>query len=154
MAMAELPNEVFEALEADDAEELNALMKRRRPTHFRALQSLLTTDPSVPSHHRTKALHALGRWGDPVVVPAIIDLLPHLDDRERMSALNALGHLGTPEAVTAVIKHAEDASPQVRKMAVLALRRAATPVARDKLRELSTEDPVDWIRDLAAREIH
>ncbi len=149
--MAQLSDDLRRALEADDAEELDALLQRRRPADFEALQGLITSERPVPRDHRMKALYALGRWGDPVVVPKIVELLPHLDDRERMSALNALGRLGTPDAAAAIIRHAEDPSPHVRKIATLALARSGTPAARRKLRELAVNDPVEWVRDLAAR---
>lgn len=151
--MAELPEELREALDADDAEELGALLRRRRPEDFAALQTLLTTQPEVPPDHRTKALYALGVWGDPSVVPSMTRLLPQLDERGRMSALSALGQLGTPEAVAAIVEHVNEPSPQVRKIAVQALRRVATPEARQKLRDVAATDPVDWVRDLAGRPI-
>lgn len=151
--MAEMPEDLRQALDADDALELDQLLRRRRPEHLRALQTLLTTDPSVPPDHRTKALYALGLWGDPAVVPAITRLLPQLDERGRMSALSALGRLGTPEAVAAVIEHTDEQSPQVRKIAVLALSKSPTPEARQKLREIARTDRVKWVRDVAARHI-
>jgi HEAT repeat protein len=151
--MAKLPEELAQALEADDGGELDELVRRRRPEDFEALKSLLTTDPSAPPDYRMKALYALGLWGDPAVVHTISDLLPQLDERSRMSALNALGRLGTPEAVAVVIEHADEASPHVRKIAVLALSRSATPEARQKLREVATSDKVEWVRKAAARHI-
>lgn len=151
--MAELPDELQAALDADDAGELSQLLRRRRPEDFEALQSLLTIDPSVPADHRTKALHAVGLWGDPIVVPTIIRLLPQLDERSLISALSALGRLGTPEALAAVIEHADEPSPQVRKIAVLALSRNATPEARRKLQDVAASDPVDWVRATAERHV-
>ncbi len=151
--MAELPEDLRQALEADDAQELGELLRRRRQEDFEALRTLLTTDPSVPPDHRTKALYALGQWGDPTIVPTITRILPQLDERGRMSALSALGHLGTPEAVAAIIEHVNEPSPQVRKIAILALSRSAAPEAREKLREIATNEPVEWVRDVAARQI-
>ncbi len=151
--MAALPEELRQALEADDAEELNRLLRRRRPEDFEALQTLLRPDQSIPSHHRTKALYALGLWGDPSVVPTITRLLPDLDERGRMSALSALGRLGTPDAVATIVAHLDEPSPQVRKIAVLALSRNDTPDARRRLREIATNDPVDWVREVASRRL-
>lgn len=151
--MAALPDLLRAALEADDAEELNELLKRRRPEDIEALQSLLTDDPSVPADHRNKALYAVGLLGDPEVVPTIVRLVPLLDERGRMSALSALGRLGTPEAIAAVIEHADDPSAQVRKIALLALSRSQRPEARRKLRAAATSDPVDWVRATAERHI-
>jgi HEAT repeat protein len=126
-------------------------LRQQRPEDFAALQSLLTTTEPVPPDFRTKALYALGLIGDPSVVPLIRGLLPQLDERGRMSALSALGQLATPEAVAAIIEHAEEPSPQVRKVAVQALRRSATSEARQKLDEIAVNDPVDWVRNAAAR---
>jgi HEAT repeat protein len=151
--MAALPEELRQALEADDAEELNQLLRRRRQEDFDALLTLLTPDPSVPPDHRTKALYALGLWGDPSVVPTITRLLPELDERGRMSALSALGRLGTPDALATIVEHLDEPSPQVRKIAVLALSRNVTPDTRRKLQEIATNDPVEWVREVASRRI-
>lgn len=151
--MAELPDELQAALEADDAGELNQLLQHRRPEDFQALQSLLTLDSPVPADYRTKALYAVGLLGDPVVVPTIIRLLPELDERGRMSALSALGRLGTPEATAALIEHADEPSPQVRKIAVLALSRNPTPEAQRKLQDVAASDPVAWVRETAERHV-
>jgi HEAT repeat protein len=151
--MVELPEDLRVALDADDAEEFGQLLRRRQPEHFQALQTLLSTEPSIPADYRTKALYALGRWGDPSVVPAIRRLLPELDERGRISAVSARGHLGTPEAIAAVIEHADDPSAQVRKAATLALARNDTPDARAKLQEVAANDPAPWIREVAARHV-
>jgi HEAT repeat protein len=151
--MTELPEDLRVALDSDDAEEFGQLLRRRRPEDFQALQQLLSPDLSIPPDHRTKALYALGRWGDPSVVPVIRRLLPELDERGRISALSALGHLETSEAVAAILEHADDRSPQVRKAAAVALARSTRPDAHAKLQELAANDPVPWIRHLAARHI-
>jgi HEAT repeat protein len=151
--MAELPDELRAALEADDAEDLSRLLRDRRPEVVEGLRSLLTLDPSVPPDHRTKALHALGMLDDRAVVPTIIRILPQLDERGRISALHALGRLDTPEAIAAVIDHADEPSPQVRKAALLALSRNPTPEARRKLQDIAASDPVDWVREAARRHV-
>lgn len=150
--MAELPSALEAALDADDAQELNQLLRLRRPEDIQALPSLLT-DPSVPNDYRSKALYALGVLGDAAAVPDIVDALPDLDDRSRMSALSALGRLDTPAAVDAVIEHADDPSPQIRKIASLALSRSARPEAQQKLRSIAASDPVDWVRATAERQV-
>jgi HEAT repeat protein len=149
----ELPEELRRALEADDAEDFQLLLRHRRPEDREALLALLTTDPSVPADHRTKALYGLGQWGDPTVVPAIARLLPDLDVRGRIAALSALGRLPTPESVTALTEHVHDASPQVRKTAVVALSKSDAPEARATLQEVAAAEPVPWVRDLAARAV-
>lgn len=149
----ELPEELRQALEADDAEEFHLLLRRRRPEDQEALLALLTPDPSVPPDHRTKALYGLGQWGDPTVVPAITRLLPELDDRGKIAALSALGRLPTTESTAALAEHVHDASPQVRKTAVVALSKSDAPEARATLREVAAAEPVEWLRDLAARAV-
>ena len=151
--MIQLPDELRQALGADDAEDLMALLKRRRKRDFRALQGLVSVDPVVPPHFRTKALFALGWWGDPSVVPLIREILPHLDERARISAISALGHIGSQEAVVEIAEHLGERSDQVRKAAVAALSRADTPEAREKLRQVASDDPVPWVRELAARKL-
>jgi HEAT repeat protein len=149
--MAELSEELRAALEAEEAGILVQLVRRKRPEDFAALRSLLSMDPSIPSDFRTKAMYALGRWGDPSVVPDITRLLPELGERERIGALSALGHIGTSDAAPAIVKFADDPSPQVRKAAAVALSRVATPEAAAKLRDLAANDPLPWVRELAAR---
>jgi HEAT repeat protein len=149
--MADLSEELRAALEAEESGELVQLLGRRRPEDFAALRELLLFDASIPTDFRMKAMFALGRWGDPSVIPDIIRLLPDLGERERISALAALGHLARPEAVPAILEFADDASPQVRKAAALALSRISTPEATAKLKDIAAKDPVSWIRDLAAR---
>ena len=149
--MDALPSHLRRALEADDAEDLGLLLQQRSAQDFDALRTLLSPDLSVPANFRSKAIHALGLWGDPVVVPEIAQLTPQLDERGRMSALGALGRLGTPAAEAVVAAYVDDPSPQVRKMAVWALGQSPTPEANRKLREVASTDPVEWVREAAAR---
>jgi HEAT repeat protein len=149
--MIELSKQLRDALEAEESGELDKLIRRQRPSDFKALRNLLSLDTSIPPDFRTKSLYALGRWGDASVVPDIVRLLPQLDERGRISALSALGRLGTPEATAAIIEQSDDPSPQVRKTATLALQRIGTSAASAKLRELAANDPLPWIRELAAR---
>jgi HEAT repeat protein len=151
--MAELPDDLRQALEADDAEDLGRVLRRRRPADLAALMRLLTPDPAVPvpPNLRTKALYALGAWGDPAAVPRITQLLPDLDERGRMSALSALDRLGTPEADAAILAHVNDSSPQVRKIVVSALKKRETRQARRALQAVASGDPVEWVRETAVR---
>lgn len=150
--MIDLPEELRDAIDADDAEDFMDLLKRRRPEDFRALQALVTLDPDVPPHYRTKALHGLGLWGDPSVVPMIKRVLPQLDERGRISAVSALGRIGNQEAISAISDHIRDRSEQVRKAAVMALAGTDSPAARQTLRDVADRDPASWIRELAQRE--
>lgn len=150
--MIDLPDELRDAIDADDAEDFNRLLKRRRQKDFRALQALVPPNPDVPAHYRTKALHGLGLWGDPSVVPMITRVLPQLDERGRISALSALGRIGNEEAISAISDSVTDRSEQVRKAAVMALAEADSPAARETLRDVATRDPASWIRELAQKE--
>jgi len=149
--MIKLSKALRQALEAEEAGELNKLLGLRRKPDFETLRKLLSPDPDIPPDFRTKAMYALSRWGDTSVVPDIVQLLPNLNEIGRISALSALGHLGSPEATVEILKHTDDPSPQVRKAATLALSRIGTPEAAARLREIATKDPQPWIRELAAR---
>lgn len=151
--MIQLSDELLEALGADDAEDFMRLLKRRRQRDVRALRSLVTLDPAVPPHYRTKALFALGWWGDPSSVPLIREVLPQLDERGRVSAISALGHIGTPEAVAEIAEHLAERSDQVRTAVISALSMAGTPEASEMLRDVASTDPVPWVRELAERKL-
>lgn len=149
--MIQIPDELRMALESDDGESLSEIVERKRPRDFDALRELLSLDPSIPPQYRTKALAALGRWGDPAIVPTIRDLLPELSERERISAIDALGWVGTREALTVVSEYTSDPSPQVRKFVAMALRRIDTREARSALKKMAAEDPEDWVRAVASK---
>jgi HEAT repeat protein len=140
-----------EALEADESDDLDAIIEQRRPEDFDALRSLLTLNPTVEPSHRAKAIYALGRWGDPAVVEAIQGLLPGLDQDERIKAIDALGRLGTENALDGILEHVDDASVPVRKFVARALGRINTPRARAELSKLERTDPSDYIRSLASK---
>jgi hypothetical protein len=72
-----LPSELTKALEADEAQELNEIIRAHREDDFERLRKL-ATDPIVKREYRNKALYALGRWRDPSVVPDIERVLPSL----------------------------------------------------------------------------
>ncbi len=148
-----LPRELRIALEAEEAGELNEIIRAHRKDHFDTLRKLVTTDPAVPKEYRNKALYALGRWGDPRVVPDIERVLPEMDEAGRIAALDALRRLGTDQALETAAGYARDPSPQVRKFAIQALDRIGGPRAQTTLRDIATEDPEEWIRGLAARNL-
>jgi HEAT repeat protein len=148
-----LPDELTRALEAEEAEGLNEIIRAHREGDFESLRGLVSTDPSVDKGHRNKALYALGRWGNPSVVPDIERVLPELDETGRIAAIDALGQLGTEQALEAVTRYSSDPAPQVRKAVVLALSRIGAPEAQTRLRAMANEDPEEWIRGLAARHL-
>lgn len=148
--MAKVSKKLLRALESDCAEDLCQVIKEAKNENFEALQTFLSLDPSIKPEHRTKAIHALGRWGDPAPVAAIRSVLPDLDEAGRISAIDALGRLGTREALTGILDYVDDSSPHVRKFVTRALGRINTPEARAKLKEIEAKDPVDYIRAIAS----
>jgi HEAT repeat protein len=151
--MTPVSEELFSALESDCAQDISQLVRERKREDFEGLQEFLSLDPSVNPQHRAKAIHALGRWGDPAPVPAIRGILPHLDERGRISTVDALGRLGTDEALRGVLEQANDPSPQVRKFVTRALGRINAPEAQAKLREMADADPADFVRALASKSV-
>jgi HEAT repeat protein len=148
-----LPRELRTALESEEAGELDEIIRAHRKAHFDSLRKLVSTAPEVPPQYRSKALYALGRWGDPGVIPDIERSLPDLEETGRIAALDALGRLGTDQALEIVAQYAGDPSPQVRKFAIQALDRIGGSKARTQLRVIAREDPEAWIRGLAARNL-
>jgi HEAT repeat protein len=147
-----LSQELVVALEADEAEQLDDVIEKRRPEDFDALRKLATGE-RVEQSYRTRALYALGRWADPSVVDAIVSLLPHLEEAERIAAVEALGRLSTQEALDAIRARSRDPSPRVRKFVVEALARSADPRSAGILREIAATDPEEWVRNVARRRI-
>lgn len=140
------------ALESDCSADISQIIAEKRPEDLEQLRSLLSLDPSVDTKYRTRAIHVLGRWGDPPSVAKIHEILPRLDESGRISAVSALGRLpDSREAVEAVLESVSDPSPQVRKTAVTALGRIKVPEAKDKLREMAERDPEQWIRAKASK---
>lgn len=146
-----LPTELSRALEADEAEELGEIIRGHRVEHFDVLRKLVSLDPDVSAEHRRKALYALGRWGDPSVIPDIERVLPNLEEGGRIAGINALGELGTDQALQVVARYGRDPSSQVRKVVVEALGRIGGAEAQRALRAIAEEDPEEWVRRLAAR---
>jgi HEAT repeat protein len=146
------PPELVKALEADEAEELDKIIRSKRPDHLEALRQLVSDSTTTPEY-RAKALYALGRWGDPSVASEIVRVLPTLGEKELIPALDALGRLGAHEAVEEVGTYAEHPSPQVRKLVVQALSRIGGSKAQTTLRAIAAQDSESWIRDLAAQRL-
>jgi HEAT repeat protein len=144
-------DELIQILETECGHSIGDVLSQKSPDLFAALMTLLAPDAAVSALHRQRALHLVGRWGDPAAVPAIRRLLPHLEARERLVAVDALGRIGTADALDGVLEHVEDPSPDVRRFVVSALRRIGTPPARARLNELARHDPTDFVRDRAAK---
>jgi HEAT repeat protein len=149
--LPDLPPELVRALESDDSGSLDEIIRARRQEHFDALQRLATSAAASPEH-RTKALYALGRWGDPRAVPDIERVLPSLEENGRIAAIDALGRLGSEDAIETIGKYRKDSSPHVRKFVVRALARIGGARSQAELRTIAADDPEEWIRTLARTE--
>ena len=149
--MVHISNELSEALESDCGHSLEDVIDRKAPEDFRALQNFLSMDPTINSQQRIKALHLLGRWGDPVAVPTIVQILPDLDEVGRSRAIEALGRLDSSDGFAAILEHVNDPSPNVRKFVVNALGKTSQPGAQKKLKEIEDKDTEAFVRDLARK---
>lgn len=149
--MAQISQRLRRALESDCTADISQIIAEKRSEDLEQLRGLLSLDPSVDTNYRTRAIHILGRWGDPPSVAKIHEILPRLDEAGRISAVSALGRLDAKEAIAAVLESVNDSSPQVRKTAVTALGKIKTQEATDKLREISERDPEQWIRAKASK---
>ncbi|MFQ5874078.1 MAG: HEAT repeat domain-containing protein [Dehalococcoidia bacterium] len=149
--MVTVSDELRRALEADDPEDLEKIIHGRRKEHFQALMDLVSAGSDVNPQYRTRAVFAMGRWGDPSAVAAIQRVLTELDELGRVTAVDALGRLGTREALAAILERAEDFSPNVRKSVARALGRINEPEAREKLSDVERGDPERFVREVAAK---
>lgn len=149
--MVNLSEDLSRALESDCASSLSEIIARNRQEDFDAFQDLLATDADVNQEYLAKAVYALGRWGNPAAVDSILRSLDSLNELGRISAVDALGRLGTEAALSGVMDCANDDSPQVRKFAAIALKSFNNSVARAKLQEMISQEPIDFVRQQAAK---
>ena len=147
----EIPTELKDALKAFEIGALDKIVARHRREDFDALRRLVAEKSAGDPNDRQRAIYALGRWGDPSVVPDIASLLPNLKESHCITAIEALGRLGTQAARQAVEPYAGHASPQVRKFVVVALGRIGDSAAKSTLRKIAREDKQAWVRDLASK---
>ena len=143
-------SDLRDALKSFEIGALDRIIERGDEKDFEALRRLVS-DPSVNPDDRQRAIYALGRWGDPAVVPDIVEVLPTLKETHCMTAIEALGRIGTDEARAAVLPYARHRSPHVRKFVVEALSRIDDAEAREAVRTIANADRSPWVRDLAAR---
>jgi HEAT repeat protein len=149
--MAAIADDLRRALEADDAGDLERIVREKKQQHFETLMSLLSTDPSVNPLHRTRAIFALGKWGDARAINPIKRILPELDEMGRATGVDALGRLGTPEALSAILDRAGDPSPTVRKFVARALGKMNVPESLATLSDMERKDPETFVREVAAK---
>ena len=148
--MDKLPKRLQIALESDCAEELNEIIRAHRKADFELLRQLLSTNSQVDPRYRTRAIYALGRWGNERAVGDILQVMPVLDERGRIAAMDSLGRLGSNQALQAIINYSDDPSSHVRKFAIHALGRFQLPEAKAKLIEIREKDPDEHLRNLAS----
>ena len=143
--------DVENALASECGHDLDFILELKKPEYVETLREFVSADPSIDPVRRAKALYLLGRLNDVGIVPQIIAILPHLDERGRASAVDALGQFGTRESLQGVIAQSDDRSAIVRKIAVRVLGTVATHEARAKLQERAASDPIPYIRKLASK---
>lgn len=124
---------------------IETILERRSESDFEQLQAILQNE-DVDQTLKQNSIALLGRWNRPEVVPNIIALLPHLDERGLINAVDALGRLGTSEAIASVIEQSHNSSPDVRRFAAYALNRIATPPALARLQEMARVDSAEFVR--------
>ena len=149
--MVQLSDRLHEAIDSDCAHSLEEVITQKSDEDFQGLQALLSLDAKISPGQRNKALHLLGRWNNPAAVPAILKILPELDEIGRSRAVDALGKIGSPDAIKAVIERAADPSASVRKFVVHALSRTDQPDTRQKLQEMEQSDNENFIRELVQK---
>jgi HEAT repeat protein len=143
--MIQLAEPLATELAATCFQAMETILERRSENDFEQLQAVLQDD-DMDNTLQQNAIMLLGRWGRPEAVPAIISLLPTLDERGLINAVDALGRLGTPEAVSSILDQSHHPSPDVRRFAAYALDRAATPPALARLQEMASVDSEEFVR--------
>jgi HEAT repeat protein len=97
---------------------------------------------------RTKACRALGRLGDPIVVPLLARAMEDEAWVVRAQAATALGACGVPEAVGPLARALADQNWWVRANSASGLRRCGV-AGRGALRHAATNHPDRYARDRA-----
>jgi HEAT repeat protein len=82
------------------------------------------------------AVRILGEIGDPRVVPTLVGLLEHPEERVRKEVVQALGLLGTPKAEEGLFKALEDKEEGVRVKAFEVLPSVGGARARQKVLQI------------------
>ena len=151
--MPDVSTRLQSVLESECADDLAQIIRAKKKADFEELRKFLLPGPLAHPKLRTRAIFALGRWGDSKVVPDIRRVILDLDDAGLLAAIDALGRLATPTALKEVLKYADHSSPAIRKFVVHALGRFDRAEAQAKLNEIQMRDPVEHLRDLAVKYI-
>jgi HEAT repeat protein len=152
--MADLPEELQLALEADDRHRLDTLIERADPADEQRLKDLVSAS-DTPETYRRRAMYALSRWpgASDDAVTVIEQHFASFGELERITAVSALGHIGTEKAVQAILARRDDAAPDVRRQVAKELGRVATPTALEQLREIRTKDASELVREVATKQL-
>jgi HEAT repeat protein len=109
------------------------------------LQSILV-DPKEDALVKAQAATELGRIGDPVSVPALLEALEDPAALVRRDAAEALGKIGDAKAASALVERlARDLDDGVRRRSAQALGLLKDPIAIDAL-IAALEDPAPGVR--------
>jgi len=139
---------------------IDILKDRDSVAQFTAVESLaeigkvavtyLTAELKNPDQDIVLAVvETLGRTGDPVALPPLIELLDtDPSDAVRMSVVRAMGQLGDPEAVPVLVGRLNDSVSVVKSIAAEALVRIGPASVKPLLETLNNRDPET--QDLAA----
>lgn len=149
--MARLSAALRRAVESDCATDMNEIVRAKNSRDFEQLRGLLARPTARNLQAKTRAIYALGRWGDESAVSDIRKAIPQLDEPGLLAAIDALGRLDTPTAVKEVIKHRKHSSADVRKFVILALARSSAPDATAHLKEMQKREPVVDLKRLAKK---
>ncbi|GEM_PF-2427261 len=151
--MTQFTNQIRDVLETDCGHTLEELSSRLTADEIKALLSLLGAHSKASFPHRQRAIFVLGRLGKTEAMGTIINAIPELDDNGRVAAADALGRLGGTKARNELVKLSSDSNAQVRKFAIRGLARIGGKAVVERLRTVAVDDPQDWIRDVAHKQL-
>ena len=92
---------------------------------------------------KSKAIYALGKIGDPRVIPLFTDLLETENDTNVLvSIMGAISYLNDEAVVPILIERLSDKNPEVRIAAILAIEKLQLQRFRPELDRIAAEDSV------------
>lgn len=148
--MVKLSRRLNQELETECGHTIEDILGRKSAKDFEQVLAVVA-DESATNVKRQNAIQVLGRWGDPVAVPAITAVMPSLDERGLINAIDALSHIGGADASRVVSKYAKSDSPDVRRFVVIGLERIGTKRALDKVATMAASDESGLVRARARR---
>lgn len=148
--MATLSEQLALELQSECGHTYEEIIARKSEEDYRQLRSLVQ-DESEDLARRQSAIHLLGRFGNPEVVPDILTAMPKLDERGLIGAVDALGQLGGKDALEALKQQAKSKSPDIRRFAVAALDHIGTKEALSEINKIARGDQSGFVRSKARR---